>query len=311
MNYFRCSLLLSLLFVFSASGQEIDYRYHLNYMQKQEVFVNYENDLFLSTDAYYTQGTGLAYKRPVSDESRSVNKLFAGKGNHTIGFGFDQLVFTPTTISTDSVLRNDRPFAATVRLNTLFETVDSAKNRAFSWTISAGIIGKQALGRETQTAIHRATKNEVPKGWQNQINTGLLLDLNVYAQQQLLAFGTWFILVAEETGWVGTSRINATLGTRLQLQYLSKNRKYAFGGYVNPAVTAIAYEGTLQGSLIGKESIYAVSAGQVRNIIFERECGAFFRLHNFEMNSVVNIFTNNFLGGNLQRWGGIKLKVYF
>ena len=309
-------LKITILFLFisslSAFGQSVDYWHNLSFTRERQAWLTYENDIFAATDRYYSQGISVCYKNPVKEESK-LSKLFFDipGGAKTIGFGLDHMAFTPTTIAFDSIMYDNHPYAATFRANVLYETVNEERGNALSWMFSAGIIGPEAMGKEIQTAIHRATDNPIPKGWQYQINTGILLDAGIFARQRVAGIGRWFLLVAEENANLGTSRIDLNLGARMQLQLATKNSRYLFAVYFNPAGRFIGYDGTLQGSFISQPNIVTVASDRVSRAIFEREFGAIARVGNFSMTGVFNLHTRQYTNGMTHRWGGIRVAWIF
>jgi lipid A 3-O-deacylase len=305
-------VILLLFFAPVAFGQSIDYYEHLFYQKKKRFVFSFDNDFFVATDRYYSQGLSLAYKTPVLDPDHWTNGLFLYKGGTKMaGFSIEQMGFTPTSIAYDTILSDDRPFAGTIRANFNFESIDSARNFALNWQLSAGIIGPEAFVGETQEAVHRWTDNPHPQGWENQIQTGLLLDANIYSHQQIAKAGTWLVLVSEEGANVGTSRIDLTLGPRIQVQWLTPGRDLHLALFANPAVRFVGYDGTLQGSLIGEKSPYVIRNADVSRVILEREFGAMARYKRFQMNGYVNINTRVYRTALPERWGGIRIIVFF
>ncbi len=305
------SLILIMLFCGTVYGQSIDFWQHPGFRYRQQAWLNFENDFFVWTDRYYSQGLAVCYKQPLKSESWFNNLFLPLKGGQTMmGFAAEHLAFTPSTIAFDSLLSNDRPFAGTVRLHLLFESIDPQRNSSLSWTLSGGIIGKEALGKELQTGVHRITGNPHPKGWHHQIRTGLLLDAGLFAQQQYMNFGRWFIAVAEESANFGTSRIDATLGTRIQLQLFTPNKRWGIAFYANPAFRFVGYDGTLQGSIIGQRSEYIIARKDVSRVIFEREFGILGTAGNVSAMAVFNMHTKQYDAGMTHRWGGLRLVIY-
>lgn len=306
----RAWILIMLLWG-TAHGQSIDYWHHPGFRYRQQAWAHFDNDFFVATDRYYSQGMAVCYKLPVPTKSWFNNLFLPLKGGqNTIGFAVDHMAFTPSTIAFDSLLSNDRPFAGTARLNLLFESVDTDGNRALSWYVSGGFIGKEALGKELQTGVHRITDNPHPKGWHHQIRTGLLLDAGIHAQQRYVTFGRWFVAIAEESAHIGTSRIDATLGTRVQLQLFTNNKHWGLAFYANPAFRFVGYDGTLQGSLLGQRSEYVIAAKDVSRMVFEREFGIIGTASIVSLSAVFNMHTRQYDAGMTHRWGGIRLVVY-
>jgi len=308
----KTTLFFLLLFSVNGYSQSVDYWHNLSFPGERQAWIMYENDISAATDRYYSQGIAACYKQPLKEGSRLGKLFFPLPGaQKSIGFSGDHMAFTPTTIAFDSIMYDNHPYAATLRANVLFESVNPERGSALSWMLSAGVIGPEAQGEEMQTAIHRATDNPLPKGWDYQLNTGILLDAGMYARQRIAGAGRWFLLVAEESASLGTSRIDLSLGGKMQLQLSNKNARYLFSVYANPAIRLVGYDGTLQGSLIAQGSTVAVAGSRVSRVVFEREFGAMIRLGKFTMTGVFNLHSHQYNDGMTHRWGGIRVGLVF
>ena len=278
----------------------------------QVIWLNYENDFFASTDRYYSQGIAAVYKRPVS-ETGFGHKLFfrLPDSRKQFGAGVDHMAFTPTSIAFDSILMPNHPYAGTIRGNVFFESINDRKEQSFSWTASAGIIGPEAQGKEIQTGIHKALENPRPKGWEFQIQGGLLLDVGVNARQRIVGFGNWARLYTEESGNFGTARTDATLGARVQFQLYSKKDFLRVVAYFNPAVRFVGHDATLQGSIFNQRSPYTVPSEEITRIIFEREFGVNVQLGKLTASYTFQLHTKQYDAGMTHRYGGLRLGWIF
>lgn len=138
--------------------------------------LSYENDVIGGgTDENYTSGVRLTYFDVETDIPPVIDTLAEAIPtfdiNHTTStfFTFGQNLYTPSNISVRQNQINDRPWAAwlygSVGLATL--TDDHLDELEFT----AGIVGPEALGEETQKFVHRhITDSAIPEGWDNQLN---------------------------------------------------------------------------------------------------------------------------------------------
>ncbi|MES2557381.1 MAG: lipid A deacylase LpxR family protein [Bacteroidota bacterium] len=295
---------------FHVAGQYIRYTSETNDTASLSGFLQYENDLFAQTDRYYTQGIALGFKTSISAESR-LNRLFfkVPSSKKRIGLGLDQQVFTPTSIRSDSLLDHDRPYAATLRLTSVFETIDTINHRIFGWQFSVGMIGPGALGKETQTGIHKATNNFLPLGWQHQLNSGLILDIGAHVNYRLLAVHRWLSVDLNAQANLGTGNTSLLAGGTINLRMV-KNR-FGLGCYFKPAVRFVGYDASLQGSLIGSKSEYTIASNQLERIISEQESGIRLQLGRFSIDTWLRFQSRLFAGALNHRWGGIRLTFSF
>jgi lipid A 3-O-deacylase len=150
--------------------------------------VVYDNDLFSGTDRYYTQGVIIEMSVPalsawpLSKILVPLNKL----ANNYYWSAFEQDCFTPKSIRRDTVNRFDRPYAALLYYSRYLLSMNDRRKQRLSTRLDLGVIGPLAGGRETQTAIHRATNNDEPLGWQHQLKNDLLLNYSLAIEQGLL-----------------------------------------------------------------------------------------------------------------------------
>jgi len=300
---FFCGLL-----AFQASCQTIRYTGDLTDSSKVRYWIAYENDLFTHTDRYYTQGTIFGYQRRLKETSRIQHLFFnLPLSRKFLGFGIDHLGFTPSTIHSDSLLIGDRPYAATIRLNTFMQTIDTSNHRSLAWSASLGIIGPEAFGKEIQTGIHRATHNFLPLGWQHQLNTGFLFDLGLEAQQRLFTLRKWAWFDFTSRTNLGLGRTDFSLGGALQLQFSRK----AFGilAYARPGIRLVGYDATLQGAILGKQDEYHIDASQLHRSVSEQEIGLQVRMYRFSIAVWYHFQSSVFEGAMNHRWGGVRFIV--
>ncbi|MDH4471920.1 MAG: lipid A deacylase LpxR family protein [Fluviicola sp.] len=295
---------------FHVVGQYIRYTSEISDTARKSCFLQYENDLFVQTDRYYTQGIALNYKTVLPATSFFGGLFFqVPSSGKRMSLGLDQQVFTPTSIRSDSLLNGDRPYAATLHLTSVFETVDTLRHRIFGWQFSLGMIGPAALGKETQTGIHKATNNFLPLGWQHQLNTGLLVDLGAHVNYRVIAVHRWLSLDVNAQANLGTGNTSLLAGGNLNICLI--NNRLAIGFYTKPALRVVGYDATLQGSLIGLKSEYVVASNRMKRLISEQETGVHLQLNCFSMDFWLRFQSNLFDGAVNHRWGGVRLSFSF
>jgi lipid A 3-O-deacylase len=294
-------------------AQSVDYLLHFPDEQRRAFAqLSYENDVFAATDRYYSQGIVACYKRPVGDSSNFRGFFLPmKKSRRQVGFGIDHMVFTPSSILSDSIPYYDHPYAGTLRLNAMFETIDTARDRSLAWTFSIGVIGPEALGYEMQTLIHKTFDNPLPQGWKHQLNSGLLIDAGIHGEHRAPGTPDWLIIVMDLGANAGTSRIDLTFGSRLGVMFASHNNFFRIHLYMNPAFRFVGYDATLQGSLISRSSDYFVPASDVTRVVFEREFGISGRFKHLQISGTYQMHSNNYRQGMMHRWGGLRVGWYF
>ena len=114
--------------------------------------ITVENDFFVGYDHHYTNGVQLA---------------FAATPSTVVAFG--QRMYTPTNTDTATPDPKDRPYAGWLYAltDTRLPTTDTIDHL----TLSLGMVGPHALGRQAQNAVHRVLGNAEAKGWDSQIGS--------------------------------------------------------------------------------------------------------------------------------------------
>lgn len=136
---------------------------------------SFENDAIGGgTDEQYTSGVRLTYfdvetpMPPVIDQMAETVPTFDINETTSTFFTIGQSIFTPENISIRQNQDNDRPWAAWLYGSIGMATVTD--NHLDELEFTAGIVGPEALGEQTQKLIHKhVTDSAIPKGWKNQL----------------------------------------------------------------------------------------------------------------------------------------------
>ncbi len=137
--------------------------------------LSYENDFIGNgRDENYTNGVRLTYfdvetpMPPIIDQLAEAIPTFDINQTTSTFFSFGQNLYTPSNINSRTVQQNDRPYAAWLYGSVGLATV--TKNHLDELEFTAGVIGPQALGEQTQKFVHRhITDSNIPQGWDNQL----------------------------------------------------------------------------------------------------------------------------------------------
>lgn len=279
--------------------------------------INYENDYFTQTDEYYTQGIKLEAVGPVFRYS-PIMWLLPYLKHTTIQYGLTavQDCFTPTSISSDSILRGDRPFAGYIYLGHTKTSFDYAKKQALTAEVDVGEIGQCAECEAEQKEIHKYGNNIQPTGWQYQIGTGLYLNYKLRYEKAIYADTAIDI---DATGQIsmGTVYDNALAGITLHLgkmqSYFIGNHtsKFQLYGIVQAWVEGVGYNGTLEGALFTHNSIYTISPKALTPILFGDSYGVCLSYHKTSVTYSVTHITNEFSTGVYHGWGHLNINIYF
>jgi hypothetical protein len=123
MRGFKLSICIFLFIHPSASyAQAIDNTLSFKNINSEKYFrINYENDFFSATDIYYTQGMHMELVSPGIKKFPLCRLLICPAYNNIkYGIGAEHDAYTPTTIRSDNIQYDDRPFAACLFLKPRF-----------------------------------------------------------------------------------------------------------------------------------------------------------------------------------------------
>ncbi len=176
------------------------------------------------TDRWYTSGVRLGWTSaegglpgPLARVDEGLAGLL-GPANARWRFDFGQNFFTPVNKRLRDPDPRDRPYAGI-----LYGTIGLDRR---TWgtldrfELQLGAVGPASLGRATQSFVHRAIGEDVPRGWGRQLRNEPVFNLN--------AERIWRVPVVAETGvggvdllpaagaQLGTVRVAASAGARVR-----------------------------------------------------------------------------------------------
>lgn len=276
--------------------------------------LHYDNDYFTKTDQYYTQGITLELAHPALKKIIPLQFLLQSKAQNILyGIAIDHYGYTPTSILSDSILYNDRPFCSNLSIKT-FATA-TYKNKRYTTAVSAGIMGPAAGGQQMQTGIHRWLKNPLPHGWQHQIKNDVILNTQFIYEQQLLSAGSAFELSSMANVQLGTHDVKASTGFNFMAGNFTaafstaKQKKVTYYLYAQPQINIVGYNATLQGGLLNRKSPYTIAAKNINRFTFRADYGLVLRFTKVYLEYCQSMLTKEFTTGKLHRWGGVRVGV--
>ena len=137
----------------------------------------FENDYFGGEDLHYTNGIKLSWmsgdltewghegwRQRVIETLPFVNKPDRQKN---LGVSFGQNIYTPQDTSLVIPDPTDRPYAGWSYLE--FTFISKTERVMDLFAIQLGIVGPQSYAEETQTIFHEWINDDVPRGWDSQL----------------------------------------------------------------------------------------------------------------------------------------------
>lgn len=270
---------------------------------EQATFLEFtsQNDLYqlaLKADKDFTNGLTLRLGHASMGNWGSKYLDFWSVGVSEYALQLSQEMYTPEDIRNPEVDSSDRPYSGLLYLTFQSNNTNWIRGERVQSELQVGLQGPIAGAKQTQNWLHANTNNWLVAGWDNQIGNGLILDYRLTYQRLLSKRTTYFESSYSGTINVGTLRNFAHVGLHNRLGFF--NTSFAnFGGVQNRTqnsdiervvesargtrkvflnrtwqayligdigLTLIAYDGTVQGSLVPFESsVYRLTAEQLRH----------------------------------------------
>ncbi|NPD44676.1 MULTISPECIES: lipid A deacylase LpxR family protein [unclassified Lentimicrobium] len=300
----------------------------LNYNQFIEL--GFDNDFWDYTDYYYTNGVYLSYSHPFFVES-PLSYLLVSNGKSGIdyyGITLVQNMYTGIQPKVDSIVPDDRPWAAYTMLGQNLISFDSKNKMQHYSEINFGVVGPYSGGGFIQDLVHTILpNNSPPQGWHNQINTDYIIDYQ-YKLRSLLyenyQFESYLIAGAQ----IGTLRDNLKWGfggkygsfipfyqdiTAYNRKRLSPTfpRKIRFNFLIEIETQLIGYDATLQGGVTDRRSVYVIPPGQINRFVIEGTGGLVLSYGRFELQFIQHWKSKEFRTGKDHKYVSVRLKTAF
>lgn len=315
----RKILILVVLFPSVLFSQKLDHTASYRDIPSERYFrFNYDNDYFDATDRNYTQGYSFELVLPVLEKNPINRLLIAPKENSKrYGVAVEHIGYTPRYYERPEIQDGDRPFAAAIMLKSFVITTNSSKKSRLSSSLSLGLIGPGAFGKEMQVSIHKATGNDIPLGWQHQIKNDVVINYSVHYEKQLLRYQNLWSLQAHASANLGTLFTNASAGVNSTFGILDQpfsdntERKFKIYAYAHPVVSVIGYDATLQGGVLNKESPYIIDSSAVERLTAQFNYGLVLQTRTLYFEYARSLITREFETGTPAGWGGIKIGFTF
>lgn len=297
-------------------AQKIDNLASFRNIESESYFrFNYENDYFAATDRNYTQGYSLELVSPVLIKN-PINHLFFRNdtGMNRYGVAIEHIGFTPRNIKSPEIQGGDRPFAAAIMLKSFMISTNSENRSRFSSSLSLGIIGPGAFGKEIQVGIHEATGNVIPLGWRNQVKNDVVFNYEAGYEKQLFRYRNLFSVQSNSGLQVGTLFTNASAGLNstaglINAPFSSEEtqKRFQVYFYAQPLIKIVGYDATLQGGIFNRDSPYTIPAEEIERFTGQFNFGIVIKVHSFYLEYARTSITREFETGSSANWGGIKL----
>ena len=235
----------------------------------RELQVENDNDAYtlnLTRDSYYSNGVALRYRSLLDSTGRK-----AGIAKVIRSYDLNHRIFSPKRLWWTEVEEMDRPYAGQLSF--------AASNEYYFHTGTylklkgeLGWMGPSIFTGDLQYNWHKTFGMQLPFGWDYEINDGPIINSYATFAQTIissknidvipesnLALGTTFTHIRQE--------LMIRLGTLKPVQHSTQyngvlgiendgpgNHEFYF--FLSPGLEYVAYNATIEGQLVGRESIY-------------------------------------------------------
>nr|WP_205508974.1 lipid A deacylase LpxR family protein [Longitalea arenae] len=200
-----------------------------------------DNDLFNVvggiTDRGYTNGTRLDYFFQHHNSSRFfLNRILPKAGDSSVntnGFSIMQVIVTPKNILKRIPDKNDYPYSGALFATHSLHSTNAVRKYSLQTVLMAGIMGPPSMAKETQQFSHRLVGYLRPQGWDYQLKTDPLLNVQLAAEKQLAQIQKSVEVIGGAQAFAGTAMNGLGVYSLIRL---GKMEPY-FNGYLTRFAT--------------------------------------------------------------------------
>ncbi len=317
-----------------------------NSQNPKKVLRIYEDNDFLNlrgkgTDEAYTNGLKIEYfNENKSEVSFFLNKWLPKAGKdavNTFGWGIMQMIYTPRNISKAEPDKNDFAYAGALFLVRSLQSDNARQKVSFHSEILLGILGPYSFAKQTQIAFHKLINDQRPMGWDHQLKTDLILNMNFAAEKEIyshddkvnLASGGKVMVGTMHTGVSGYSTIRVGRINPLYNGYIThltganltkKNEKSRWQAYImiKPQITYMQRNALVSGGYFDSERnkirkkandeaepIIAIAS----NIKYSFDYGFMLSLNNVSLGITQKVESAEIRGARHHEVGNISLNI--
>jgi len=303
------------------------------------IFRVYEDNDFLNitgngTDNSYSNGTRFDLFYSKKKRPRFIDRLMPKAGDSSInifGWSLMQIMVTPNDISTPQYQPDDYPYAGALFITHSLYSYNAVKKYGFRTELVAGIRGPASFAKEFQTLFHSVIHDRKPMGWNNQLNTYPLLNINFTAEKQLLAVGNFIDVIGGAQVEAGSFTDAFSFYPLIRIgkmapyftgylnqygSYYKKGKKVKTQYYliVKPASTFVLHNALLHGERMNEDDLAdgntpKASQRRIRHRLTDIQFGAVVAHGNFSLSYLQTHSTEYNKGLYRHNWGNIS--VYF
>ncbi len=282
--------------------------------------VSYENDFFTASDRYYTQGLDIEVVSPAFRRLITNKLLYTPPFSYTrYGVGIQHNGYTPNSVSENSILYGDRPYAGVTLLKTFALAIDTVNRQRFYTSVNAGVIGSAAFAGDIQMSVHKFLGNYAPHGWLHQIRNDVAINYNAAYEKEVLRAGRFLSVSGGANVNLGSLNCGVGVDGTIMVGYFlspftDERRRKGMPQlfiYEHPGIYLPGYDATLQGGVFNRYSPYVVTETHVVRPVLRNRYGFVLAWRSVYLEYFVATLSKEFSTGESHRFGGVQFVVGF
>jgi hypothetical protein len=308
---------------FFAGAKKLD---SLKYTNYKELLLDWDNDIFLHYDYYYTQGAHIIFLNPALRKNPANHILFQLKNaDYYYGLGIIQEIYTPKDINDTLLNLVDRPYSGTLFLRSFIVSVLPEKKLRFTNQLDLGILGPLSGAEDAQRIIHDWLDLGFPNGWDFQIKNRPYLNYNFLVEKGLISIPGIFDFTGNTQVRLGNIHDDLLLGATIRIGRINslfkgynlgnksytENRDFQIFAFANTSAVAVAYNATLMGGIIPPENNLFFKFNDIEHFIGELTAGVEITWKFAGLRAQETWKTAEFHGGENHGWGTVSLFFRF
>ncbi len=286
--------------------------------------LGWDNDVFMMTDHYYTQGLSLSMVNPFLKNNPVNLILLKPKQYEKVAYGFtvDQRTYTPKDIRSDEIQYSDRPYAGVLVFSSQSTSANIERKVLFKAELDIGVMGPASGAGQVQYHYHDLTDNSLPNGWGYQQYNWPVLNYNFEATKEFYS-SPMMDIYGKAGARVGTLHDDVTVAMLFRFgkmnNYLSNlgmplpSEKGNWQLYFNaePSLTVVGYNATMQGGWHRNPKIHYIEYQDISPVVYRLKTGLGLIYKNYGLD--FNVFYNSkeFKEGTSHWFTGTRLFLTF
>ncbi len=286
--------------------------------------LRWDNDVFMKTDYYYTQGMAFSMYHPVFRHNPANLLLLKPKDFQHVTYGLSvfQKTYTPKDIRSDEIQYADRPYAGVLILTSHSNAVNRSSGWLYKAELDLGVMGPASGAGQVQHKYHDIAEIQVPNGWQYQQYNWPLVNYNLKVYKEMHQV-SGVELYAIGKARIGTLHDDASVGMLFRLGKMDNyfdslglpiangNSSWQLFFNTEPMLTVVGYNATMMGGWYRNEKIHYIKFDEMSKLIGTWRSGLGANFKSFGLSFDVYLQSKEFKSGTHHWYTSTRLFINF